>query len=213
MANLTQTIVRDANGNPVPQNLDSITNQFNPTKGTSGASWVLLYDSNGHPLLTASNPGYVSVTNGTTTLAVNSDGSLNATLAGSNVTAVKVASYTTVASDTTLHNIPFNLPSGAQKTPTGRSFIMYNKTDQSLTTGAIYLGLSAIGVGAANDFGPALAELGKNGLPSTIGTASYVFVTDGESYTVSSPADQGLFQIQFTTAPTEGTTVELWLGY
>jgi hypothetical protein len=81
----TKKLITDAEGNPVPQYWSLASNDYEVAQGTYGASRTLLYDINGNPLLTVTNPGVVKISDGTDQLVINSDGSINAQLSASNV--------------------------------------------------------------------------------------------------------------------------------
>lgn len=68
MAYNTRTIIRDGAGAPVPQYYNPTADLYEPLQGVNGAHRVLLYDVNGNPLLTASNPGNVQIVNSFATI-------------------------------------------------------------------------------------------------------------------------------------------------
>lgn len=63
MAYNTKAIVRDLNNAPIPQYFNATADAYEPLYGEDNALRVLLYDTNGSPLLTAANPGQVALTN------------------------------------------------------------------------------------------------------------------------------------------------------
>src|SRR5690554_793324 len=63
MSYKTKKILRDAQGNPIPQLFNPDIDDFEPLYGQNGSQRVLLWGPNDEPLLTDTNPGKVEVTN------------------------------------------------------------------------------------------------------------------------------------------------------
>lgn len=104
MAYNTKNIARDAGNIPVPQYYNPIADEYEVIQGANGASRVFLYDPNGNPLLTSANPGVVKISDGTDQLAINSDGSINAQLTGSNALKGAVQNVATAGTRVQLPN-------------------------------------------------------------------------------------------------------------
>nr|PZM87706.1 MAG: hypothetical protein DIU81_08870 [[Clostridium] cellulosi] len=68
MAYNTKAIKKDVNNHPVPQYYNPAIDDYEPLQGVNGAHRVLLFDTNGNPLLTASNPGNVQIVNSFATI-------------------------------------------------------------------------------------------------------------------------------------------------
>lgn len=62
MAYNTKTIVRDAQSVPAPQLFNATSDAYEVVQGKNGAMRTMVYDSNGNPVFTGTNPGSVTIT-------------------------------------------------------------------------------------------------------------------------------------------------------